>query len=174
MSEGAPRVGVIMGSESDLPTMQGAIDALTELQVPHEVRILSAHRTPDEMLAYAREAAARGLGVIIAGAGGAAHLPGMVASATVLPVIGVPVGITKLAGLDALLSIVQMPAGVPVATVAIDNARNAGLLAARILAVADPALRDRLIALQQAMADKVRAADARIREAERRRDGGRT
>ena len=162
MSEWSPRVGVIMGSESDLPTMRGAIDALTELEVVHEVRILSAHRTPDEMLAYAREAAGRGLGAIIAGAGGAAHLPGMVASATVLPVIGVPVGITKLQGLDALLSIVQMPAGVPVATVAIDNARNGGLLAARILAVSDPALRGRLLALQQAMADKVRATDARV------------
>jgi 5-(carboxyamino)imidazole ribonucleotide mutase len=132
---------------------------LAEFDVPHEVRILSAHRTPDEMLAYARAAAGRGLRVIVAGAGGAAHLPGMVAAATSLPVIGVPVGITKLAGLDALLSIVQMPAGVPVATVAIDNARNAGLLAVRILAASDPVLLARMEAFQAAMAETVRAKD---------------
>jgi 5-(carboxyamino)imidazole ribonucleotide mutase len=122
-----------MGSDSDLLTMQAAIDTLREFGVPSEARILSAHRTPDEMFTYARGAADRGMQVIIAGAGGAAHLPGMVASATPLPVIGVPVVATALAGVDALLSIAQMPAGVPVATVAIGNARNAGLLAVRIL-----------------------------------------
>jgi len=136
----APLVGVIMGSDSDLSVMQAAADALSEFEVPHEVRIISAHRTPEEMIAYGKNAAARGLRVIIAGAGGAAHLPGMVASVTALPVIGVPVGITRLQGLDALLSIVQMPAGVPVATVAVDNGRNAGLLAVRILGAGDPAL----------------------------------
>ena len=127
-----------MGSDSDLGVMRAAVEALREFEIPCEVRILSAHRTPDEMLAYARSAAARGLKVIVAGAGGAAHLPGMVAAATPLPVIGVPVPVTQLAGVDALLSIVQMPAGVPVATVAIGNARNAGLLAVRILAVVRP------------------------------------
>ena len=139
-----PLVGVIMGSDSDLPVMRAAVDALREFGVPCETRIISAHRTPDEMLAYARSAVERGLKVIIAGAGGAAHLPGMVAAATPLPVIGVPVPATQLAGVDALLSIAQMPAGVPVATVAIGNARNAGLLAVRILAVADPRLLARM------------------------------
>ena len=137
-----PIVGVIMGSDSDLPVMQAAADALQEFDVPHEIRIISAHRTPEEMISYRKESAGRGLKVIIAGAGGAAQLPGMVASVTALPVIGVPVGITKLQGLDALLSIVQMPAGVPVATVAVDNARNAGLLAVRILGASDPLLRE--------------------------------
>ena len=157
-------VGVVMGSDSDLPTMRAAVDALGEFGVPFEVRILSAHRTPDEMLAYARGAAARGLKIIIAGAGGAAHLPGMIASATPLPVIGVPVVATPLAGIDALLSIVQMPAGVPVATVAVGNARNAGLLAVRILATSDRAL---LIAMERFQADlgqTVRAKDAKVRE----------
>jgi 5-(carboxyamino)imidazole ribonucleotide mutase len=161
----APLVGVIMGSDSDLPTMRAAIDTLAEFGVPCEVRVLSAHRTPDEMLAYARGAAARGLRVIIAGAGGAAHLPGMVASATPLPVVGVPVAATQLAGFDALLSIVQMPAGVPVATVAIGNARNAGLLAVRILAVADPELRQAMERFQAAIAETVRGKDAKVREA---------
>lgn len=160
MTDQHPIVGVIMGSDSDLPTMQGAADALAEFGVPHEIRIISAHRTPVEMLDYARTAADRGLRVIIAGAGGAAHLPGMVASATPLPVIGVPVGITKLRGLDALLSIVQMPAGIPVATVAIDNARNAGLLAVRILGIADPDLRERMSEFQERLAESVRAKDA--------------
>src|SRR5919106_632615 len=123
-------VAVAMGSDSDLPVMQAAVDALAEFEIGCEVRILSAHRTPDDMLAFAKTAASRGLRVIIAGAGGAAHLPGMLASATPLPVIGVPVPITQLNGLDALLSIVQMPGGIPVATVAIGGARNAGLLAA--------------------------------------------
>lgn len=159
----APQVGVVMGSDSDLPTMQAAIDTLREFDVPCEVRILSAHRTPDEMLAYARAAAGRGLRVIIAGAGGAAHLPGMLASATPLPVIGVPVPVTQLAGVDALLSIVQMPSGVPVATVAIGNARNAGLLAVRILAIADDQLRQAMERFQERMAETVRAKDQKIR-----------
>jgi len=160
----APLVGVVMGSDSDLKVMQGAADALTEFGVPSEVRILSAHRTPDEMLAYARAAAGRGLRVIVAGAGGAAHLPGMLASATPLPVIGVPVPVTALAGVDALLSIVQMPAGVPVATVAIGGARNAGLLAVRILAASDPALREAMERFQAAMAATVRAKDAALQQ----------
>ena len=133
MSASAPLVGVIMGSDSDLEVMQGALDVLKEFGVPHEHRIVSAHRTPDVMFEYARTAADRGLRVIIAGAGGAAHLPGMTASMTSLPVIGVPVPLKQLDGLDSLLSIVQMPAGIPVATVAIGNARNAAVLAARIL-----------------------------------------
>jgi 5-(carboxyamino)imidazole ribonucleotide mutase len=136
-----PRVGVIMGSDSDLPTMQAAIDVLVEFGVPYEVRIVSAHRTPDVMFDYARTAADRGLQVIIAGAGGAAHLPGMTASMTSLPVIGVPVPLAQLDGLDSLLSIVQMPGGIPVATVAIGNAKNAGLLAVRILGASDDKLR---------------------------------
>lgn len=158
------RVGVVMGSDSDLPTMRAAVDVLDEFAVPRELRILSAHRTTDEMLAYAREAAERGVAVIIAGAGGAAHLPGMIASVTPLPVIGVPVVATPLAGLDALLSIAQMPGGIPVATVAIGNARNAGLLAIRILAVAHPSLREAMQRYQQQMGDDVRAKDARIRQ----------
>ena len=157
-----PVVGVVMGSDSDLPTIQGAIDALTEFDIPFEVRILSAHRTPVTMLEYARTAADRGLSVIIAGAGGAAHLPGMIAAATALPVIGVPVNITALNGIDSLLSIVQMPAGVPVATVAIGNARNAGLLAVRILATANPTLREQMEAFQAGLADIVAGKDAAI------------
>lgn len=164
MTGTAPRVGVVMGSDSDLPTMQAAVDTLREFDVLSEVRILSAHRTPDEMFAYARDAADRGIQVIIAGAGGAAHLPGMVASATPLPVIGVPVVATSLAGVDALLSIVQMPAGVPVATVAIGNARNAGLLAVRILGAADAQLRALMMAFQDEMGDRVRARDRALRE----------
>lgn len=168
MSDGSgPRVGVVMGSDSDLPTMEAAIEALGEFDIPVEVRILSAHRTPDEMFAYARSAAGRGVRVIIAGAGGAAHLPGMIASATALPVIGVPVVATAfagLAGVDALLSIVQMPAGVPVATVAIGNARNAGLLAVRILAAGDQALLGRMEQFQRDLHDKVRAKDNAVRE----------
>jgi 5-(carboxyamino)imidazole ribonucleotide mutase len=159
-----PIVGVIMGSDSDLPVMEAAIDVLDQFEIPREVRIISAHRTPEEMLDYAAAAAERGLKVIIAGAGGAAHLPGMVASATSLPVIGVPVGITKLQGLDALMSIVQMPGGIPVATVAIDNARNAGLLAARILAVADEPLRARLDQAREDIRQTVRDKDASVRE----------
>jgi 5-(carboxyamino)imidazole ribonucleotide mutase len=136
----APLVGIIMGSTSDLATMRAAATTLQELGVPHELKVVSAHRTPDLMFRYAAEAAGRGLRVIIAGAGGAAHLPGMVATKTNLPVIGVPVESKALKGLDSLLSIVQMPAGVPVATMAIGNAANAALYAARILALSDPAL----------------------------------
>jgi len=141
---GDPVVGVIMGSDSDWPVMSAAAEALAEFEIPHEVSVVSAHRTPRRMLDYALGAADRGLRVIIAGAGGAAHLPGMVASATPLPVIGVPVPLANLDGLDSLLSIVQMPAGIPVATVSIGGARNAGLLAVRILGVSDAALRTRM------------------------------
>ena len=144
--------------------MQGAIDALTELGVPHEVRVVSAHRTPDVMYEYARGAAARGLQVIVAGAGGAAHLPGMTASLTTLPVIGVPVPLAQLDGLDSLLSIVQMPDGIPVATVGVGKSRNAGLLAARILGVSDPELRTRLDEYQASLAAKVREKDAKLRD----------
>ncbi|MFT4768478.1 MAG: 5-(carboxyamino)imidazole ribonucleotide mutase [Glaciecola sp.] len=151
------RVGIIMGSDSDLPVMRAAKDILEELLVACEMEIVSAHRTPDKLYSYAREAEDRGLRVIIAGAGGAAHLPGMVASLSVLPVIGVPVSATKLAGQDSLLSIVQMPAGVPVATVAIDNAINAGILAAQMLATADDALRDRIRSYKDGLRDKVLA-----------------
>jgi len=163
---GRPIVGVTMGSDSDLTTMQAAVDALTEFDIPCEIRILSAHRTPDEMLAYARMAAGRGIRVIIAGAGGAAHLPGMIAAATPLPVIGVPVNSASigLGGVDALLSIVQMPAGVPVATVAIGGGRNAGLLAVRILAASDTAIQARMVAFQEALADRVRAKDRGLQD----------
>jgi phosphoribosylaminoimidazole carboxylase PurE protein len=149
------RVGIIMGSDSDLAVMEGAATVLAELAVPYELAIVSAHRTPERMFAYARDAEKRGLDVLIAGAGGAAHLPGMVAALTVLPVIGVPIAATRLEGQDALLSIVQMPAGVPVATVAIDNATNAGLLAAQILAVGDKDLRRRLQAHRDKLREKV-------------------
>src|SRR6476646_9379505 len=159
---GNPRVGVIMGSDSDLPTMQGAIDVLVDFGVAHEVRVVSAHRTPDVMMEYARAAADRGLSVIIAGAGGAAHLPGMTASMTPLPVIGVPVPLKQLDGLDSLLSIVQMPAGIPVATVAVGNARNAGLLAIRILGAYDAELRARIQTFQDDLADVVREKDERL------------
>jgi 5-(carboxyamino)imidazole ribonucleotide mutase len=155
VTSNAPLVGVIMGSDSDLETMQGALDVLAEFGVPHEVRIVSAHRTPDVMVEYARTAAGRGLRVIVAGAGGAAHLPGMTASMTPLPVIGVPVPLRQLDGLDSLLSIVQMPAGVPVATVAINGAKNAGLLAAQVLGSADAAILDRV-------ADYKRALEAQV------------
>ena len=158
----APLVGVIMGSDSDLPVMQGAIDVLTEFGVACEARVVSAHRTPDVMIDYARGAAARGLQVIIAGAGGAAHLPGMTASVTSLPVIGVPVPLAYLDGIDSLLSIVQMPAGIPVATVGIANARNAGLLAVRILATSDPKLRDALDRYRDDLAALVREKDAKL------------
>jgi 5-(carboxyamino)imidazole ribonucleotide mutase len=159
-----PRVGVIMGSDSDWSVMQDAAEALAEFDVPYEVGVVSAHRTPARMLDYARSAADRGTEVIIAGAGGAAHLPGMVASATPLPVIGVPVPLARLDGLDSLLSIAQMPAGVPVATVSIGGARNAGLLAVRILGVSDPSLRSRMVAFQDQLAESVRAKDAALQE----------
>jgi 5-(carboxyamino)imidazole ribonucleotide mutase len=158
----APLVGVIMGSDSDLPVLQGAVDVLGEFGVACEVRVVSAHRTPDVMMDYGRTAAERGLRVIIAGAGGAAHLPGMTASVTSLPVIGVPVPLAYLDGVDSLLSIVQMPAGIPVATVGIGNARNAGLLAVRILATSDPALRDKLDNYRDDLAALVRAKDAKL------------
>ncbi len=157
-----PTVGVVMGSSSDLPTMRAAVEVLAEFGVAYEVRVVSAHRTPFDMLEYARSAADRGLAVIIAGAGGAAHLPGMLAAATSLPVIGVPVAITKLQGLDALLSIAQMPGGVPVATMAVDGARNAGLFAVRILATADPSLRAALDAHRAALAETARAQSAAL------------
>jgi 5-(carboxyamino)imidazole ribonucleotide mutase len=157
-----PLIGIVMGSDSDLPTMQGAIDTLAELGVPCEIRVLSAHRTPHAMIAYGSAAHERGLRVIVAGAGGAAHLPGMIAACSPLPVIGVPVQSKALHGLDSLLSIVQMPAGVPVATVAIGGGRNAGLLAAQILAVADPALLQRLIAFKARIAAESEAKDARV------------
>jgi len=155
-------VGVIMGSDSDWPVMRAAAEALAEFEVAHEVRVVSAHRTPHAMLEYAATAADRGLRVIIAGAGGAAHLPGMVAAATPLPVIGVPVPLAHLDGLDSLLSIVQMPAGVPVATVSIGGARNAGLLAVRILAAADDGLRRRMGDFQASLADLVARKDAAL------------
>jgi 5-(carboxyamino)imidazole ribonucleotide mutase len=159
-----PIVGIVMGSDSDLPTMQAAIDALTEFEIPFEVRVLSAHRTPQQMIDYGRAAAERGLKAIIAGAGGAAHLPGMLASVTPLPVIGVPVAITQLAGVDALLSIAQMPAGIPVATVAIGNARNAGLLAVRILGSGDPAIMKKMMTFQAQLEALVSAKDDAIQK----------
>ncbi|NIH85462.1 5-(carboxyamino)imidazole ribonucleotide mutase [Amycolatopsis granulosa] len=157
-------VGVIMGSDSDWPVLEAAGAALDEFGVSYEVGVYSAHRTPQRMLDYARTAADRGIKVIIAGAGGAAHLPGMVASATVLPVIGVPVPLKYLDGMDSLLSIVQMPAGVPVATVSIGGARNAGLLAVRILAAQDPALREKMAAFQADLEQLVLDKDAKLRE----------
>jgi len=159
-----PRVGVVMGSDSDLPCMQAAVEVLEEFGVAHEVRVLSAHRTPLAMASYAETAEARGLQVLIAGAGGAAHLPGMVAALTSLPVIGVPVASRALSGLDSLYSIVQMPAGIPVATVAIGNATNAGLLALQILAIADPELRQALNTYRQELRTMVEAKDQRLQE----------
>ena len=164
MTDTLPLVGVIMGSDSDLPVMQGAVDILEEFGVAHEVRIVSAHRTPDVMWDYAKQAADRGLRVIIAGAGGAAHLPGMTASMTPLPVIGVPVPLQQLDGLDSLLSIVQMPAGIPVATVAVGNARNAGLLAVRILGSHDLDLQRRMEMYQDGLAAMVKEKDARLQD----------
>ncbi|GAB3773801.1 5-(carboxyamino)imidazole ribonucleotide mutase [Nocardioides ginsengisegetis] len=148
MSDLQPRVGIVMGSDSDWPVMKAAGEALAEFDIAFEADVVSAHRMPDEMLAYGRDAAGRGISVIIAGAGGAAHLPGMLAAVTPLPVIGVPVPLKHLDGMDSLLSIVQMPAGVPVATVAVGNARNAGLLAVRILAATDPTLQQRMVDFQ--------------------------
>jgi 5-(carboxyamino)imidazole ribonucleotide mutase len=163
-----PLVAVIMGSDSDWTVLSDAAQALTEFDVPYEARVVSAHRTPLDMADYARNAAGRGLRVIIAGAGGAAHLPGMVAALTPLPVIGVPVPLKYLDGMDSLLSIVQMPAGVPVATVSIGGARNAGLLAVRILAAADATLRAAMERFQAQLADTARAKnDALAREIER-------
>lgn len=162
MTETEPRVAIIMGSDSDLPVMEAAADILGELDIEFELTIVSAHRTPDRMYEYARSAADRGIGIIIAGAGGAAHLPGMVASLTPLPVIGVPISATKLDGEDALLSIVQMPAGIPVATVAIDNATNAGLLAARMLGIADIGVRRRVEDYALSLTERVMAKVRKI------------
>ncbi|HJZ34646.1 MAG TPA: 5-(carboxyamino)imidazole ribonucleotide mutase [Solirubrobacterales bacterium] len=158
-----PLVVIAMGSESDLEKMRPAAEVLTELGVASELRVLSAHRTPDAMLAFGRGAADEGFKVIIAGAGGAAHLPGMLAAVTTLPVIGVPVSLKNLDGLDSLLSIVQMPKGVPVATVAIDGGRNAGILAARILALADPELRGRVEKAMEEQSAVARASDEKLR-----------
>jgi 5-(carboxyamino)imidazole ribonucleotide mutase len=163
-----PLVGLVMGSDSDWPVMELAAQALQEFEVPYEADVVSAHRMPDEMLAYGQQAAGRGLRVVIAGAGGAAHLPGMLASVTPLPVIGVPVPLKHLDGLDSLLSIVQMPAGVPVATVSIGGARNAGLLAVRVLAAGEGAyaaqLRERMLAFQSQLRDSAHAKGAALRE----------
>jgi len=158
MAEPSPLVGVIMGSVSDWETMRQAVEVLREFNVPHEAQVVSAHRTPEDMFDYARQAEGRGLQVLIAGAGGAAHLPGMVASLTVLPVLGVPVQSRALSGLDSLLSIAQMPGGVPVGTLAIGTAgaKNAGLLAVRILANTRPTLREQLHAYREAQAEAVR------------------
>jgi phosphoribosylaminoimidazole carboxylase PurE protein len=151
----SPRVGVVGGSRSDFPVLQAAVDVLGELGVPAELRVVSAHRTPDHLFRYAETAAERGIRVIVAGAGGAAHLPGMLAAKTILPVIGVPIPTQNLGGLDSLLSIVQMPRGIPVATVAIGNALNAGLLAAAILAVSDEDLSNRLAAWRERQTNAV-------------------
>jgi 5-(carboxyamino)imidazole ribonucleotide mutase len=164
MTTDKPLVGIIMGSDSDLPTMQGAIAVCEEFKVPCEVAIVSAHRTPDRMVKYAQDAHQRGLKVIIAGAGGAAHLPGMVASLTPLPVIGVPVASRHLQGVDSLYSIVQMPAGIPVATVAIGNAKNAGLLAVQILASHQPELLERVQQYRQNLAQSVMDKQAQLDE----------
>ena len=157
-----PLAGIIMGSDSDWPTLKAAADVCLEFGVPHEVRVVSAHRTPTDMARYARSAHRRGLRVIIAGAGGAAHLPGMVASHTPLPVIGVPIESKALKGLDSLLSIAQMPAGVPVATVAIGNGRNAGLLAVLILATSNPKLQQRVLQFKARMARESRAKNRNL------------
>ncbi len=162
MTAPAPAVAVVMGSSSDLPVMQGAVEMLDRFGVADEVRVVSAHRTPREMLAFGHGAADRGVRVLIAGAGGAAHLPGMLAAVTTLPVIGVPVALSQLDGLDSLLSIVQMPKGVPVATMAVNGSRNAGLLAVRILALGDPDLARRMAAFQEEIASDARAQDTEV------------
>jgi 5-(carboxyamino)imidazole ribonucleotide mutase len=163
MAEAGPVVGIVMGSDSDLPVMRQAHEALAEFGLRAEVRVLSAHRATLAAVEWAQSAAGRGIKVLIAGAGGAAHLPGVVAGATPLPVIGVPMPTTNTAGLDSLLSIAQMPSGVPVATMAIGGARNAGLFAVRILAAADPAVRERMEAFQRDLAAKVLERDAKVR-----------
>ena len=159
-----PHVGIIMGSDSDWPTVEPAAQVLADFGIPFEVGVVSAHRTPEKMLAYAKEAHTRGLKAIIACAGGAAHLPGMVAAATPLPVIGIPRALKDLDGLDSLLSIVQMPSGVPVATVSIGGAKNAGLLAARILGAGDPATQDKMVDYQKSMAEEVEQKDKNLRD----------
>lgn len=156
-------VAIVMGSASDLDVMRPAAEVLGELGIAHQVRVLSAHRTPDDAIAFARQAAADGVEVLIAGAGGAAHLAGVLAAVTPLPVIAVPIAVGSLGGLDALLAMVQMPAGIPVATVAVNGARNAGLLAARIVGLGDPAVARAHDALRSSMADKVRKADEQVR-----------
>lgn len=161
-SSKTPDVGIIMGSDSDLETMKEAAKVLQEFEIPYEIRVVSAHRTPDDMADYAKTAIGRGLKVIIAGAGGAAHLPGMTASHTTLPVIGVPVVSRTLSGVDSLYSIVQMPAGIPVATVAIGNAKNAGLLAAQILSIADKSLQEKLQDYRKNMAEESRAKNKKL------------
>jgi len=158
----SPLVGIIMGSDSDYPTLKAASEFLSQMGIAHEVRVVSAHRTPDDMANYAKIAESRGIKVIIAGAGGAAHLPGMVASYTILPVIGVPIESKTLKGMDSLLSIVQMPAGVPVATVAIGGAKNAAILATSILGISDPKLTEKLTQFKQSMADESRAKNDRL------------
>ena len=163
MTEASPLVGVVMGSDSDWNVMREASEILDEFGVAHEVQVVSAHRTPDKMIAYGKEAASRGLKVIIAGAGGAAHLPGMLASVTTLPVVGVPVPLSRLDRLDSLLSIVQMPAGVPVATVSIGGAKNAGLVAVKILATADAALTVALADYSNALAALVEEKNERLK-----------
>ena len=159
-----PHVGIIMGSDSDWPTVEPAAQVLADFGIPFEVGVVSAHRTPEKMLAYAKEAHTRGLKAIIACAGGAAHLPGMVAAATPLPVIGIPRALKDLDGLDSLLSIVQMPSGVPVATVSIGGAKNAGLLAARILGAGHPAIQDKMVDYQKQMAEEVEQKDKNLRD----------
>jgi len=159
-----PHVGIIMGSDSDWPTVEPAAQVLADFGIPFEVGVVSAHRTPEKMLAYAKEAHTRGLKAIIACAGGAAHLPGMVAAATPLPVIGIPRALKDLDGLDSLLSIVQMPSGVPVATVSIGGAKNAGLLAARILGAGDPAIQEKMVDYQKQMAEEVEQKDKNLRD----------
>ena len=168
-----PVVGIVMGSSSDLEVMNDAAKILDQFEVEHEVRVISAHRTPSAMLEYASDAQGRGLKVLIAGAGGAAHLPGMLAASTTLPVIGVPVALSQLDGLDSLLSMVQMPRGVPVATVAVNGARNAGLLAVRILAVDDAKLTDAMVEIQAGLADTARAQDADVAMSRRGDEGKR-
>ena len=158
-----PHVGIIMGSDSDWPTVEPAAQVLADFGIPFEVGVVSAHRTPEKMLAYAKEAHTRGLKAIIACAGGAARLPGMVAAATPLPVIGIPRALKDLDGLDSLLSIVQMPSGVPVATVSIGGAKNAGLLAARILGAGDPAIQDKMVDYQKRIAEEVEQKDKNLR-----------
>jgi 5-(carboxyamino)imidazole ribonucleotide mutase len=165
VQQSSARVGIVMGSDSDWPVMQDAGEILTELGVAWEADVVSAHRMPTEMIAWGQQAHTRGLSVIIAGAGGAAHLPGMLAAVTPLPVIGVPVPLKYLDGIDSLLSIVQMPGGIPVATVAIGNAKNAGLLAARILATSDPGLQQRLVDHQASLAETAHAKGDVVRQA---------
>ncbi|KQZ75253.1 5-(carboxyamino)imidazole ribonucleotide mutase [Nocardioides sp. Root151] len=172
MTDSAARVGIVMGSDSDWPVMRAAGEILDEFGVAWEADVVSAHRMPEEMIAWGKEAAGRGIKVIVAGAGGAAHLPGMLASVTPLPVIGVPVPLKYLDGMDSLLSIVQMPGGIPVATVAIGNAKNAGILAARILATADDDLQQKLVAYQESLSEMARAKGKVVRDAQKPRKTG--